>query len=97
MQPQTQNITLGDKKAAGTVIELPGAPLVVAQADKGFVMCGYLDIKTADKLNTAAAVVRGVKTVDDLLNAKVTDVSAAAAKLGAAPGMTGRDVLARFF
>lgn len=93
---KSQEISLGGKTAVGHQIDLPGAPLVVAQAAKGFVMCGYLDLAAADKFNAAAAVVRGVKSVDELLDKPVAAVSQAAAKLGAAPGMTGRQALALF-
>jgi uncharacterized protein YunC (DUF1805 family) len=89
----TRDLSLGKKSAVGYLIDLPGAPLLVAKGKKGFVMCGYLDVATADKLGVAAAVVRGVKTVDDLMEKDVTDVSKAAAKLGVAPGMTGRKAL----
>ncbi len=82
------------KKAQGLELPLPGAPLVVAYAANGFVMCGYLNIETTDRLNVAAAMVRGVSTVDDLLQAKIQKVSAAAQKKGIREGMTGREALA---
>ena len=90
---KTVELTIGPKKATGFEIDLPGAPLLVARAAKGFVMCGYLNVAAADKFNAAAAVVRGVKTIDELLAKPVTDVSAAAAALGVTPGMTGREAL----
>jgi uncharacterized protein YunC (DUF1805 family) len=90
----TRDISLGKKSAVGYQIDLPGAPLLVARGKKGFVMCGYLDVKAADKFGTAAAVVRGVKTVDELMEKTVSDVSEAAAKAGVKSGMTGRQALA---
>lgn len=86
---------LDDTMAHGLELALPGAPLVVAYAGAGFVMCGYLNIEAANKLNVAAAMVRGVSTIDDLLAAKVQAVSTAAAGRGVTEGMTGRDALAR--
>ncbi len=90
---KTREISIQGQVATGYEIDLPGAPLVLVQAAKGFVMCGYLDVKSADKLNAAAAIVRGVKTVDELLAKPVTDVSAAGQTLGIAVGVTGRDAL----
>ena len=87
---------LDGKKASGLELDLPGAPLVVAWGKDGFVMCGYLNIEAADKLGVAAAMVRGVKTVNDLLEAKVQKVSASAAKRGVAEQMTGRQALSHF-
>ena len=92
---KTRDLMVGRGKAVGYEIPLPGAPLLVARGEKGFVMCGYLDVKVADKFGTAAAVVRGVKTIDDLMEKSVTDVSAAAKELGVKPGMTGREALQR--
>lgn len=89
-------IPLFDGRAGGLVVDLPGAPLVLARAANGFVMCGFLDVRSADKFQAAAAVVRGVKTVDDLLAKAVTDVSAAAAARGVTVGMTGRQALEKF-
>jgi uncharacterized protein YunC (DUF1805 family) len=91
----TQDIRLGDETAVGHLIDLPGAPLIVARGKKGFVMCGYLDVGAADKLGAAAAVVRGVKSVEELLAKPVAAVSRAAAELGVREGMTGRDALER--
>ena len=91
---KTQDIRLGQNNVAtGYEIDLPGAPLVAARGQKGFLMCGYLDLETVDKLGVAAAVVRGVKTVDELLERPVAGVSVAAARLGVAVGMTGREAL----
>jgi uncharacterized protein YunC (DUF1805 family) len=93
---ETVDIPVGHKVAVGYRLDLPGAPLLVARGRKGFVMCGYLDIKTADTLGVAAAVVRGVKTIDDLMAKAITDVSGPAQTLGVQPGMTGRDALKKF-
>jgi uncharacterized protein YunC (DUF1805 family) len=89
-------LDINGSRTMGIEIELPKAPLVLAHGKNGFVMCGYLSIETADKLGVAAAVVRGVATVEDLLKAKVADVSKAAAARGVDVGMTGREALARF-
>lgn len=83
------DIPIGKKKGVGWEIDLPGAPLIVARGSKGFVMCGYLNVAAADKFEAAAAVVRGVKSLDELLEKPVVEVSRAAGRLGIKPGMTG--------
>jgi uncharacterized protein YunC (DUF1805 family) len=93
---QTREIVIGDKKGEGIEIVLPGAPLVLAKGLHGFVMCGYLDLHTAEKVNAPAAIVRGVKTVDELLAAPVVAVSATATERGVKPGMTGYEALELF-
>jgi uncharacterized protein YunC (DUF1805 family) len=82
------------KKLTGVEIALPKAPLVLVHGETGFVMCGYLNVEAADKLGVAAAMVRGVSTVDDLLAAKIQAVSKAASEKGVQAGMSGREALA---
>lgn len=91
---KSMNLEIDGKSVTGVEIELPGAPLVLAYALNGFVMCGYLNVAVAEKLNVAAAMVRGVKTVDDLLKAQIQAVTPAAAAKGVTIGMTGRAALA---
>lgn len=93
---KTSDIAINGKKAVGIEIDLPGAPLVLAKGAKGFVMCGYLDLHTADRVNAPAAIVRGVQTVDDLLKAPLVAVSAAATNMGVKPGMSGYEALELF-
>lgn len=94
---KTRDVQVGSSVAQGFEVDLwPGAPLVAVRGAKGFVMCGFLDIRSADKFNAAAAVVRGVQNVDELLQKPVTDVSAAAQRLGVRPGMTGLEALQKF-
>jgi len=90
------DINFGGKKATGIEVPLPKAPLVLASGPAGFVMCGYLNIETADRLGVAAAMVRGVSTVDDLLAAPVVSCSKAALERGVTNGMTGREALEKF-
>lgn len=90
---QIKNINLGKKVIWGIEIPLPNAMLIMAVAPKGFVMCGYLDISMAEKLGDCAAIVHGVKSIDDLLSAKVAEVTAGARKKGIRTGMTARAAL----
>ena len=71
-------------------------PLLIQRGSKGLLACGYIDVSTTNKTGEACAIVRGVGDFDDMLDAIVTDVSAAAEELGVRVGMTGRDALDRF-
>lgn len=67
---------------------------------RGVVGCGIFDIAVADRFNMAFAIARGtpehpLREPEDLLGARIVEVSAAAARLGIAPGMTGREALQR--
>jgi len=87
-------IKVADKNCTGLRAELPDSPpLLLIIAEKGFVMCGFLSIESAEKLGVTAAVVSGVKTFDDVLNGTVRTVTLKAKSLGIDPGMKGADAL----
>ena len=71
--------------------ELP--PLLLIVGEKGFVMCGYLNIDVAEKLGAAAAVVSGVSCFDDVLKAEIKAATSKAKALGLEPGKVVRAVL----
>jgi len=77
----------------GYCIDLANAPLLIIQAKKGFVMCGYLNIQTANKLGDVAGKVTRVKTFQDMLEAKIVELSENAKKLGLTEGMQARTFL----
>jgi uncharacterized protein YunC (DUF1805 family) len=81
----------------GVGIELEKAPLLVVKGKKGFLMCGYLNIKVAEKLGDAAARVTGAGTFEEMLRAEVAEVTEKARGLGIKEGITGREALERMF
>ncbi len=92
-QVLTKEIKLKDKFATGIQVNLPKANLVLVAAEKGFICCGYLDLSTAEKLSEAACLARGVKTIEDLLDAKIAGLTTPAEKLGIKLGMSGKEAL----
>lgn len=83
--------------AIGLNIEMQHASLLVVKADLGFVMCGYLDMATAEKLGDVAGRVSGVSTLEDVLAAEVKSVTPKAKELGIAVGMKAVDALELMF
>lgn len=92
-----EQIALENGTALGLKFEMQNAPLLVIKADKGFVMCGYLDIDMANTLGDVAVRVRGVNTFEDVLDAQVVGITQAAADLGIDIKMNARDALERMF
>ncbi len=90
-----KKITVGGSVFWGTQIATPNAVLLVIAGSRGLLGCGYLNCAVGTKLGDAVAIVRGVKSFDDMLAAAVVEVSAPAAALGVAVGMTGREALER--
>lgn len=84
----------GEKKLIGVEVDLPNSPpLVVVRGDRGFAMCGLLDVATADRLGLIAVKARGVKSVEELLEKEVDEVSSEASKLGVKPGVKVKDLI----
>jgi uncharacterized protein YunC (DUF1805 family) len=95
-------IILSKGIAIGTKVELPKTRLLIISTQKGYIMCGILDVKNLDaKLSErkiAAARVTGVKTFEDMLNAKIELATAQAKKLGIYEKQsTGREALNKMF
>lgn len=85
----TDIIKIKDTQIETLIIELNNANLIMAIAPKGFLMCGYLDISVAEKLNDCACVVTGVKDVKQLLNGEVVKLTPKAKDLGIELGISG--------
>jgi len=94
---KTHTIQLEKDKATGYCIDLGKAPLLIIQAKKGYVMCGYLNINAANKIGDIAGRVTGVKTFDDMLNANVVEISENAKLTGLTQGMNVKDFLNALF
>ena len=94
---ETREIVIDGKKVVGLKVDLPGAPLLLLAAPRGYIMCGYLNLGTAEKLGQAAAIVTGVKSFEDVLNAKVASITTRAKQLGIREGMPGREALKLMF
>lgn len=76
---------------------LPKTTLLAVASDKGYIMCGALDVgllneKLKDRKIIAARAV-GVRTIDQLLNAPMESVTFEAEELGIHQGMIGREAL----
>ena len=94
-----ERLSVDGKACLGVRVDLPGssAPLLIVVADRGFVMCGFLNVETAERLGVAAAVVSGVKSFDDVLNGEVRAVTSRAQALGVKVGMKGAEALKCIF
>ena len=89
------SLKVNGKAYLGLHVDLPecSAPMLLIMAEKGLVMCGFLNIEATEKLNVAAAVVSGVKTFEDVLNAQVKTITSKAKGFGVEIGMKGSDAL----
>lgn len=93
-----QTVKVDGKNCLGLRVELPDAPpLLLMIAEKGFVMCGFLSMEAAERLGVTAAMVSGVKTFEDVLNAQIKAMTTKARGLGIEVGMKGAEALKHMF
>ncbi len=89
----------GGAAATGLQAAWEGGQFVIIVAPRGLVACGIVDPAVSEKFGFAVAIARGTPerplvTPEDLLDARIAEVTPAAARRGVAAGMTGREALA---
>ena len=77
----------------GVRIPTQNGTILLIQGRTANLGCGYFTTATADRLNDRFAIVTGVGSFADMMEAKVVAVSAAAAACGVTAGMSGREAL----
>ena len=88
------SLEIDDKVAVGLRVDLPDSPpLLLIVGRTGFVMCGFLNIDTAERLSVTAAMVSGVKTFDDVLEAEIKAATSKAQTKGIRVGMKGKEAV----
>lgn len=90
-------ITIDHYPFIAVSVQLPKTNLLAVSSAKGYIMCGALDVallneKLRDRGIVAGRAV-GVRTIEQLLEAPLESVTAAAEELGITAGMTGKDAL----
>ena len=88
-----KKIKAGKKYIDAVLIKLSSKNLIVLKGSRGYIMCGYLDLKAANKFKDAAVKITGVNSIKDALNAEVSALSRYAGKLGIYKGQSVREVL----
>jgi len=81
----------------GVEVKLPKTTLLAIATDKGYIMCGALDVallndRLKDREIVAGRAV-GVRTLQELMDAPLESVTTAAEALGITTGMKGSDAL----
>ena len=91
-------IIIKDKAFYTITLKLPKTTFLIVGNDIGFFMCGALDVAVYDtpKLKERKVIcgkTLGVKTIDDLLNAKLVEVSNECLCYHISEGMLVKDAL----
>ncbi len=93
----TETLIIHGHSFTAVSVFLPKTTLLTISNDKGYIMCGALDVgllnnRLADRKIVAGRAV-GVKTIEDLLYAPLESITYEAEKLGIKKGMIGEDAL----
>ena len=84
---------IGKLKLETVKVRLGKKNLILIKGKKGYIMCGYLDLKVAESFKDIAIKVTGVATVKDVLSGKVHSSTRAARILGVKKNQPIKDVL----
>ncbi|MGC5324760.1 YunC family protein [Brevibacillus sp. SYSU BS000544] len=94
---EVQPLHFEEGSAVAVTVRLPKTTLLAVTTDKGYIMCGALDVsllnqKLADREIIAGRAV-GVKTIQQLLDAPLESVTTTAESMGITVGTTGREAI----
>jgi len=67
--------------------------LIVIRGKRGYIMCGYINLKVAEMFKDVAVKVTGVSSITDVLKARVNDLTSFAKRLGIYKNQPIKDVL----
>lgn len=88
---------IGGHTLVGVEVKLPKTNLVAVATEKGYIMCGALDVALLNERLKDRGIVAGravgVKTLEELVAAPLESVTHEAEKLGVTVGMKGADAL----
>ena len=90
---KTKNIKVKGKTILGLCLKLGKKNLIVLKGKKGYVMCGYLNINSANKFKEAAVIIIKVSSISQAVGATAYNLSREAKKLGIYKGQPIKDVL----
>lgn len=96
---EVQPIHFPEGTAIAVSVQLPKTTLLAVTTDRGYIMCGALDVgllnaRLAQREIIAGRAV-GVKTIQELLDAPLESVTTTAENMGITAGMIGRDAIVK--
>ncbi|MGG3888099.1 YunC family protein [Metabacillus fastidiosus] len=90
-------IIIEDKQFTAITIALPKTNFMAVTNDKGYIMCGALDVRLLNERLKERGIIAGravgVRTIEQLLEAPLESVTYGAQELGITVGTKGRDAL----
>jgi len=75
------------------LIKLLSKNFILLKGSRGYVMCGYLNLKAAEKFKDVAIKITGTSTIEQALQATVHSCTSSARRLGIYKGQPIKKVL----
>ena len=75
------------------LIKLLSKNFILLKGSRGYVMCGYLNLKAAEKFKDVAIKITGVSTIEQALQTTVHSCTSSARRLGIYKGQPIKKVL----
>lgn len=88
-----KKIKIGRKYIEAISLNLQSKNFILLKGSRGYVMCGYLNLKTAEKFKDTAVKITGISSIKEALKASVHSLSRPAGKLGIYKGQPVKEVL----
>lgn len=98
---EVQPISYEEGTAIAVTVRLPKTTLLAVTTDKGYIMCGALDVGLLNERLASREILAGravgVKTIQELLDAPLESVTTTAEQLGIHVGMIGKEAVRKMF
>ena len=88
-----KKIRIGKKYIEALCLNLQSKNLILIKGRHGYIMCGYLNMKAAQKFKDAAVKITGISSIEEALKASVHSCTGSARKLGISKGQPVKEVL----
>ena len=100
LQANQRQISTRFGQVIGSSYRWPGGQYCAIHTDRGMIGCGLYDCSVGTRFGMALAIARGTPEhplfePEDLLGARIADVSERAGEMGITVGMTGEEALGR--
>ena len=86
-------IKIGGKYIEAFLLSLQSKNLILLKGSRGYVMCGYLNLKAAERFKDAAIKITGISTIEEALKTSVHSCTSSARRLGIYKGQPIKEVL----
>ncbi len=90
---ERRKIHVGKKNIEAFCLSLGRKNFILLKGKKGYVMCGYLNLRTAEKAHDVAVKITGVSSISQAVSSVVQSCTSYAKKAGIQKGLPVRKVL----